>query len=248
MLTFVSKTTINIPNNKFLDEVIIDMKPVINYRFEGSKVWLNCLNNDYVDTQTLNITHMDKDNNVLNSVNADGDICCVNEKERPYCLCHKCRIRRNNNCQCESCVLRKKNGNTSDIDITAYHVVKNDSDDDKLPTITENVKMIPPKNYRIEKRVETHDVIVIDSDDNDDTGFLHVEKPVDFQQKLTSIVKKEKKDRIKRVRWEDQDNETLELCIPKWSLIKSESTTPFEYRRKLQRHTLRRSARLADRR
>lgn len=226
LLTFVSNTSIDVPSTKIIDDIIIDMSASIIYRFEGQTEWLSCKGNEFIESQTLNIVHMDEHNKVIQTNNIPGklrvkeDITYNMTSEVPsYCTCAKC-----------------------------IHLMGNYNhiEDEVLETIAKQEPIVEQQKaneWHVEQKKDIVDVIVIDDDNENDN------KPIIIQQVTTN------KKVQKRVRWQDRlDNlhttfdEEASTSAPLQTYMKESSNPQIkrEYRRNLRRHTLRRSSRLAE--
>lgn len=174
LLTFASNTSIDIPSTKHIDEVLIDMTASIIYRFEGETKWLYCKGNEFIESQTLNMTIMDEHNNVKETINIPGTVTAktdaITNEKQIYCSCSKCKQLMEN----------------------YKHI------EDEATKQQTSMEQQTAKDYHVEQKHEIVDVIVID--DNEPIIEQQAKKRIVIDNK--PII--EQQAAKKRVHWKDR--------------------------------------------
>lgn len=86
LLSFTSSTSIEVPKDKIIKELLLYIAVVINYQFEGEDVWHRSSGDEFIDSQTLKIIMVDDYNNIIQCENMPGVTRTKND-----CDCDKCK-------------------------------------------------------------------------------------------------------------------------------------------------------------
>lgn len=167
ILSFISRVTINLPKGKIIDEVVVDMIPIIRYRVNDCKHFETIESTEFIESQTLNVVQLDKENNVVSSNNSNGEICCA-YSSKPFCLCNDCKLLRQT-CKCTECRIMKCKETTEFVLNSEFG--------------KENIKVVRAEEVIATSSAEPFDDmpidLTLDNDDDEVIATFLMQKPFD---------------------------------------------------------------------